>query len=384
MQLFANTTTTGCRGYRKHRLAAGGLALVGSLIGATAISAGATANKAVSASASSLASTVRPDLGYYKGKAINIIYWGSPGGVGDIAARTLAPYIGAYLHASVTVTDISGGGTIPGQNAGADATPNGLTIGMLNVAGDVGNFIHNTPGLNFNLRSIPLLPSLVAASTVMVNTPAAVKAGLNSLTSMVRSKTPISVLAESNSTVGVEMQLLYGAYKIPAHFIYGYSSGAATLAGFARGDGQTTMQGFAVFQPDIVGGVAVPIFQSTAAVQGVNGYAIMRKVPVLSQYVAANPPKTNNAKAELQVLQSFLNLGPLFSSQVGTPAKYQAALAAAINFAASRGGVKAALIKNGDNVGVVQPSVLKKEIGGLISQQGNLSTWLQGNAPPAS
>ena len=74
---------------------------------------------------------------YFKGKTITLISPDSPGGSYDSYARLFAPYLGQELGATINVEDVSGAGTLQGSNQMAAAAPNGLTIGMVNVGGDI-------------------------------------------------------------------------------------------------------------------------------------------------------------------------------------------------------------------------------------------------------
>lgn len=326
-------------------------------------------------------SAVAPDKAYYKGKTITMYVYGSVGGGVDVAERTLAPYIAAYLHCTVNVTNVVGGGTIPGQNLAEAQPPNGLTIGSVNVIGDIGDFVTNTPGLAFNLRSIPLLASTPASNFVVVNTPSS---GYASLKQMIGAAAPISVLAEANSTNQVYEQLLFGAFHIPNKFIYGYGSTAALVTGFTRGDGASESASYSNVGALIVGHQAIPVLQSVAASKGEPGFSIMRKVPTLAQFLASNPPKTKDGKIEARMLENLYAVGTAYAVPPGTPAKFQAALNDAIEFASTRGGAESQLASIGDPPGYVLPATIKKSIVAVLAQQQQLTTWLKRTgAPPA-
>lgn len=364
----------------KSSLALGVLALSGSFVAATAVGAAATsASKASPAIRPHAGASVTPDIAYFKGKTITFLEYGAPASAPDDQALTLAPYIGAYLHCTVNVVYNVGAGGLLAQNIAATSAPNGLTLGTLNPVGDIGLFVNNTPGLEFNLRTLPLLPSLPPSNTVIVTTPAS---GITSFKQMVDSSAPISELATVNSTVGVQSQLLYGAYKIPNHFIYGYVNAAALVTGITRGDGEATIQAFTVFQSLIIGHQVNVVLQSAPPLKGEDGYSIVRKVPTLEEFAATDPPKTKDGKAELAMLENLQSLGSTYFLPPGTPAKLQAALAAAIEFAATRGGAKTALLNVGLGSGYILPGVIKKHIASIIAQQPKLTSWLQQTGAP--
>ena len=355
------------------------LALGFSLVAMTAVTAGAAARSNVSPKLRAHAGAVVADKTYYKGKTITFYVYGSPGTSVDLSARILAPYMAAYLHCQVNVQNVPGGGTLTGQNLAAAQPPNGLTIGEAGLGGDIGDFAYNTPGLAFNLRAIPYLASSRVIPTVMVTKPTS---GITNFKQVVDSKSPISYLAEAGGTNVVQAQLLFGAYKIPPKFIYGYTSGSAIVAGFVRGDGQVSLQGITTYSPLIAGGQAVPILQFSPPLKGEQGYNILKNVPTLEQFAAKYPPKGTQAKLELQYLEDLLLVGTGYFAPVGTPAKYQAALNDAIEFASTRKGAEAQFVFNGLSPGYVTPTAVRSDVFALVKDQTQLATWLHETAPP--
>ena len=318
-------------------------------------------------------SAIRADFAFYKNKTITMYVWGSTGTAPDLQARSIAPYLAAYLHCSVNVDDVSGGGTIPGQNISAAQPPNGLTIGELNPVGDIADFINNTPGLGFNLRAMPLLPTLPAASLVLAATPAS---GITSIQQLIDEKDPVTVIAEAGGSGVVYEQLFFGSYNIPNKFIYGYASGAAAIAGFSRGDAETAGQAFANFESLILTHRAIPLYQTNAPLQGQAGYAIMKNVPTIAQVATRYRPKNKSGEAELALLQKASALGTLFDVPVGTPEKFQSALSAAMIFAETRGGAIQTMIANGLASGTVSAKVEKDNISYLLNHQAQLKDYL--------
>jgi len=69
----------------------------------------------------------------YPDRPVQMIVAYSAGGGTDIAARTLAPFIGKYLDGSVTVVNKPGAGGEVGFTEIAQAKPDGYTIGFINT-----------------------------------------------------------------------------------------------------------------------------------------------------------------------------------------------------------------------------------------------------------
>jgi len=69
----------------------------------------------------------------YPERPIQMIVAYSAGGGTDVAARTLAPFIGKYLDGSITVVNKPGAGGEVGFTEIAQAKPDGYTIGFINT-----------------------------------------------------------------------------------------------------------------------------------------------------------------------------------------------------------------------------------------------------------
>lgn len=380
-----NNTHDGLRIRRDRRLlrSLSSLVVAGGLVALTAVGAGATRPE-VPFAARAHSTTVKPDLSYYRNKTIDFYDIDSIGGAYDVAALILCPYIGAYLHAKCNVIPVPGGGTITGQNVAEGQPPNGLTIGEVNVTGDVSDFVQHIAGLNFSLRSLPLLASLPPGEWVLVATP---QSGFTSFKDVIGSKTPVTVFAEEGSAITIQEQLLIGAYNPPNKFIYGYASGSAIIQGFARGDAELSGNAFSQYESLILPGKAIPLITTPAPRKGQIGYAIMRKVPTVAAFAKSDPPKTKSRTAELQEFLTLLNnAGTAFFAPLGTPAKYQAALNAAIEWATTRKGAIAQLETAGlGSGGYIVASTTKRAIQADLKLQPQLAQWLQETgAPPAA
>ena len=347
-------------------------------LAATAVSAGASTANARGGHASS---SVVADKAYFKGKTITIINPGSAGGGNDLTALAYCPYIAAYLHATCSVETLAGGGTIPGQNAAMTAAPNGLTIGMVQLAGDLGDFFSNTPGIEFSLQAVPILGAIETPPQLLVASPGS---GLKTFTQMVESKTPVSVLGQAGGSDQYQIQLMFGGYQILNKFIYGYGGGSAILAGFIRGDGETSWYNVTAYEPLIVEHQAVGLLQSNPAIKGETGYQILKSIPTLAQYAAAHPRKTKESQTEVQMLDTFSLLPTAFGVSVGTPQKLILALRDAFQFASTKGGFQQQMLSSDQAPTYITPETVKSDIKLIIKNQSTIQKWLaETGAPPA-
>lgn len=91
-------------------LALGGL-LVGCGSGATS-----TSNTPTSVSKTAIQAPTISGNNPFHGKTINLESEGSPGTSADMMDRLIAPYLAKYLHATVNVVDMPGGGGLTEWN----------------------------------------------------------------------------------------------------------------------------------------------------------------------------------------------------------------------------------------------------------------------------
>ena len=147
-------------------------------VAAVAVAAASAALLAACSSGSSSGSRERHrrraaggGAGYFKGKTITLISPDSPGGSYDSYARLFAPYVGQELGATVNVEDVSAAGTLQGSNQMAAAAPNGLTIGMVNVGGDIASLVEKQPGQNFNMAKLSWIGQPAQIPNALVTQP---------------------------------------------------------------------------------------------------------------------------------------------------------------------------------------------------------------------
>jgi len=106
----------------------------------------------------------------YPTKDITFVVPVSPGGGFDTLARILAPYLSKYLpnKPNVIIANVPGGDWIRGINKIVRATPNGYTIGMFNLPGNLMGQIVGTADYNLEAVSwigcISVVPYVAALS----------------------------------------------------------------------------------------------------------------------------------------------------------------------------------------------------------------------------
>lgn len=186
------------------------------------------------AKATPTSSPVNPQATYFKGKTLTLIAPDKPGGGYDRWARLAAPYLAHYLHATIKVVNVPGAGTIVGTNELYRSTPNGLTLGLVDVSGDIGNIIEHQPGQDFSLTKFSYLGQPTVNVVAVFANPSS---PYSTLQSLIHASKPVPVLDIASGVGDVTNKVILGALGVPMKLITGYANGKTLETGFLAGDG---------------------------------------------------------------------------------------------------------------------------------------------------
>jgi len=323
------------------RAALGGLAL---LTGSTSLAlvAGGGAGAAAAGPHARLGA-VKPDISYFAGKTITFEVGSKPGGSGDDYVRPIGPLIASYLHCSVNIVDNSSGADLAAQNAVATSTPDGLTIGELNIGSNYDNDVSNIPGLAFTMNKIDIIAgAAVGGSPTIVASP---RSAIKNVNEFVDSRATSKILDVTPGGVDLDLRVFLGAYRVNSQLVLGYTSGSVLAAGFQRGDAPFAAQGVPALGTLIGAGLANPLvlFSTVPYPKGLAEYAQMKSVPTLKRYAASHPPTTRAGRVALDERLSVLATPAYgFFAPQNTPPKILAALTAAFHSALLQASTKAA------------------------------------------
>ena len=209
-----------------------------------------------SGSGGSTASGSGGGAGYFKGKTITLIAPDAPGGSYDSYARLFAPYVGQELGATINVENVNGAGTLQGSNQMAAATPNGLTIGMVNVGGDIASLVEKQPGQSFTMSKVDWIGQPAQVPNAIVTQPGS---SVSSFSGMLHPSGQVSVLDIRNGIGDMLIRVLYGAFGVPYKLDTGFEQTAALKQGFLAKDGQTILEAMSTLYPLISGNEAKPL-----------------------------------------------------------------------------------------------------------------------------
>ncbi len=97
---------------------------------------------------------------FYKGKRIEVVTTGTPGGSDDLLARLIASRLSEQLGSSVIVNNRSGAGGMEGMNYVYKSKPDGLTHGIAAMTPFISNQVLNDPVANYDISKFSYIMSV--------------------------------------------------------------------------------------------------------------------------------------------------------------------------------------------------------------------------------
>lgn len=245
-------------------LAVSALSACSSGTGSTGSSAGA-AGAASSGAASSTAPASSAAAGFYQGKTITLIVPNAPGGLMDVTARIVAPYLQKAAGASaIRVQDVKGAGGVKGLNALWAAPNDGLTIGFTSVPTVVLTSLLNGSAVNYQAQKLVYIGRLSTAPRVLV---ASKKSGITS----------VAQLKGKTITMGIQgfdddfytQAALAASLGFNVKYVSGFDSLAAQSTSVANGETNALEASLASQSGAIKAGLVTPLVMiSDAPVAG--------------------------------------------------------------------------------------------------------------------
>ena len=310
------------------------LVAIGAAVALAAAACGSSTHSSAPATTAALSTSgsgasVTPDLSYFNGKTITMIAPDKPGGGFDNWARTVAPYMAQYLHATINIQNIPAGNTIVGQNTLASSSPDGLTIGWLNLVEDVSDKAAGVTGINFDPTKMAIIGATNPIPVVVVDR---TSAPYKSFSDLAAAPGPVKTLTQTKGSTALIERVIMAAFGVHAQFIAGYESSSDLKAGLTRGDGDVSVDNVSAFGPLITGNAVRPLLVTSAVPSSSSLASALSGVPTLDQYSAQHPP-TASAAAALKAVMALYTYNVTLAAAPGTPAKEVAALQAAMQWA---------------------------------------------------
>lgn len=227
----------------------------------------------------------------FAGQTIDLVSSGAAGSTHDLFARAVGRGIASYLHATVDVVDMPGGGQLLAWNYVNHAAPNGLTIGTADVEGQLANLWEKVPNNSVNPAKNTWLggfPGAGSAEVFFASTSASqpVAGELKDVYTLIKDH---SVQIKELGSVGdVPGPLFFKLYNIPSFDLTSYSNSTDELAGMERGDGPVTVKswgdGFATWARSGGGKVLLSFSMDRS-------WKVDPSVPTLAKLLKKDPPK---------------------------------------------------------------------------------------------
>lgn len=330
----------------------------------------------VGSAAASTSPGLHKGMQFYRGKTLLIIAPSPPGGSFDEWARTVAPAVGVFLHATVQVENISGAGTILGEDRMVASAADGLTIGEINPTNDATAILTGNPGVNFNPARLPLIAGAKRPPNCIDTSASSPYANFGDV---VHSTTPVAELSSVNGSDYDGIKLLNEAFNINHTLLSAYASPTSELQGFERGDGVMIDQAPSLVGSYIVAGKARCIIALHPAAAGGEFAKVEIGVPTLAQVAKMYPPKTRAAKDALAALEAlYSGTNVIFAAPPGTPTDRLDALRAAFQFSMTNKATEKQALSLANSPGWLSGPVCKATYQNLFKVLKPVITYLKG------
>lgn len=306
----------------------------------TAVAASVVTLAACKAPGESASGASTSGASYFKGKTITLIAPDAPGGSYDSYARLFAPYVAKQLGATINVENVPTAGTVQGSNQMAAASPDGLTIGMVNVGGDMASLVEKQPGQSFDMAKLSWIGQPAPLPNAVVTQPGS---KVQSFASMLHPSDPVSALDIRNGIGDMLIRVVYGAFGVKYQMDTGFESTSALKQGFIAKDGQTILEAMSTLYPLISGNEAKPLLV-IGSVDLPSYQKVLAGVPTLqSELAKVSLPAAQTAA--LTEAQNMSNLSDDFAAPAGLPASELSTLRNAFSKAAADPALQAQATK---------------------------------------
>jgi len=331
-------------------------------------SSGSAGNGPASASAGAAAGG---GAGYFKGKTITLIAPDSPGGSYDAYARLFAPYVGQQLGATVNVQNVSAAGTLQGSNQMAAAKPDGLTIGMVNVGGDIASLVEKQPGQNFSMDKLSWIGQPAQIPNALVTQP---DSSVRSFSGMLHPSGDVTVLDIRNGVGDMLNRVIYGAFGVPHKLDTGFEATSALKQGFLAKDGQTILEAMSTLYPLISGNEAKPLLV-IGPVSLSNYQKVLSGVPTLESEMAS-ASLSSGKQAALKEALALSDLSDDFAAPPGLPASELTALRQAFTAAAASPALQAQATKESLPLSFISGTTVSGQVATALANSGTIAAYV--------
>lgn len=171
---------------------------------------------------------------YFEGKTITVIVPNSPGGGHDTVARIIAPYIEKYSGAKVNVKNVTGAGSIIGQNELWHSKADGLTICFTAVVTGLLADLVEAEGIQFDPTKFTYLGRAVVKPRILT---VGGKSEINSFDDVLKLNRPFVFPVHGIDEDYYTMAILGESAGFEIKTVTGYGGEAESALAVVSGDG---------------------------------------------------------------------------------------------------------------------------------------------------
>jgi tripartite-type tricarboxylate transporter receptor subunit TctC len=246
---------------------------------------------------------------FYKGKTLTVIVPYNAGGGFDVYARLVQPFLEKYIPGvTVVVQNVPGAGGITGTNQLFKSEPDGLTVGIANIAGCVFAAVTDAPGVAYDFGKFTWLCRVATeprSVTVSASSPIKQVEDLKRLGREV--KVALTGVGSDDYYVAIA---LFKALGIPMKPVAGYGGQQDCNLAVLRGEVDATVSSLGGVISAIDGGELKPIlFVAEKPVER------FESVPLAGSLV-----QEESARKVLDAIISTIELERCFIAPPGLPA----------------------------------------------------------------
>jgi tripartite-type tricarboxylate transporter receptor subunit TctC len=304
-------------------------------------------------------------LAFYKGQQMNFIQISSPGSVFDDQSQAEMTGLATYLGATLDTVDYTTGNTIPGQDAIAAASPNGLSVGLLNPLNDASLILEKEPGINFNPARMVYLSSTKPTATLLLALTGSGYSTFSQFLSAAKAGTA-RIVDEDTGSVNTTFRALLAATGAFSNanapiWVTGYTSIGLEVAGWERDDAPLAVLPVSSVCPLLEDGQAVALATNVVPPLGTDCRKYITSLPTFAD-LAKTYGKTKAEKKLFTTAQFFDDMnGYPTVTQPGVAGYKIDALRAAMQWIYSSPAFKTTMLSEGVNPLYVSPVVAKQQ-----------------------
>jgi len=195
------------------------------------------------------------------GRHIRWIVPNAPGGGYDTESRLLQPFLEQRLGARILVENLAGAGGLVGARAIADATPDGLTLGIAGMPGLLVAALVGQPAALDPIRAFTILGRVSRSAHVWAAGAESALTTIDEVLAAGRRRPLVFAINEVGSANFVSITVSAALLHVPAALVPGFSGTRAACLAAARGDVDVVCFDFDTIRPLIAAGELRAVLQ---------------------------------------------------------------------------------------------------------------------------